>query len=97
MGPNRRNPDAARFRLRTAPEAQLQPSNPAAHGQEGLQLSSEMAEPPCRVADRAGPDDSGRVISPAPEWEYDQAGTGSMAARGYVPEKPTTQYDGTGA
>ena len=56
--------------------------------------------PTAGAADQAGPDDSGRVISPAPEWDaecdvgHDRVGTGSKAIRGYVPEEPATQCEG---
>ncbi len=57
--------------------------------------------PTAGAADQAGPDDSGCVISPAPEWDaecdvgHDRVGTGSKAIRGYVPEEPATQREGT--
>ncbi len=50
--------------------------------------------------DPAGPNDSGRFISPAPgcdaesDVRYDQVGTGSMAIRGYEPEEPAAQCEG---
>ena len=56
--------------------------------------------PTAGAADQAGPDDSGRVISPAPEWDaecdvgHDRVGTGSKAILGHVPEEPATQREG---
>ncbi len=49
----------------------------------------------------AGPDDSGRVTSPAPEWDaesdvgHERVGAGSKAIRGYVPEETAAQCEGT--
>ena len=65
------------------------------------QATAHYDGPTAGAEDQAGPDDSGRVISPAPEWDaecdvgHDRVGTGSKAILGHVPEEPATQCEGT--
>ena len=72
--------------------------------------TTHFGGPTAGAADQAeaGPDDSGRVISPAPEWDaecdvgHDRVGSGSKAIRGYVPIRgwlrtyPWVRTGGTG-
>jgi hypothetical protein len=44
------------------------------------------------TSSRSRPDETRRVTS---ESEHDRDGAGAMAVRGYVPEKPATQREGT--
>ena len=54
--------DEARYAARPASQSR----HPGA-GSGGLQVTT--VDRPSWAADQAGPDDSGRVISPAPEWD----------------------------